>query len=563
MPVLKPHIFCFLFLILGFNFTQAQFGKALFQDNFENSDKGWPIENSESITTHIEHGRYVLDKKTTKGAQLIWNTDIEINSYDDYVVETHMKHLTGNADYGYGITWGGADGRNYFAFTVSATGSFAIYKFEEGVFFDIKENTFLEDQVRTSGSWNHLKVLKSGKTISFYVNDQLVFTMPFEAEMGPKTGLVLNMDMKVLVDDYSVSLPAGTENANSTIELVWLNPKHIMTTTDKNQLHVEVGVRSSELLHHVSLYLNHVLVSKNEGFELVRGETDLDEIITENVIFRSGVNEIKVVVEDVRGHQLEETHVVKLVDDTNEERRDLALLFVTDEYEHWMDLINPINDGQILAAELEKYYGFKVEVVKNANISEVMIKLKEYAKATYNEQDQLLIFFAGHGKYDEDFGDGYVVCSNSLREDAGNTTHISHSNLQTVVNNIPCEHVFLMMDVCFGGTFDKKLANRSSHRGDGDVYDELSRKQYIDHKLQYDTRLYLTSGGKEYVPDGRPGYHSPFIRKILEALRSHGGEDKILTFSEILHYLERVQPEPRWGEFGDNEPGSDFMFIIK
>ena len=536
---------------------------AIFQDNFENSDKGWPIENSESITTHIEHGRYVLDKKTTQGAQLIWNTDITINNYEDYVVETHMKHLTGNPDYGYGITWGAADGRNYFAFTVSASGSFAIYKFEEGAFFNLKENTFLEDHIRPSGSWNHLKLLKSGKTISFYVNNQQVFTMPFEGEMGAKTGLVLNMDMKVLVDDYRVSLPAGSGTVDSTIELVWLNPRHIMTTTDKNQLHVEVGVRSSELLHHVSLYLNHVLVSKNEGFELVRGETDLDEIITENVTFRSGVNEIKVVVEDVRGHQLEETHVVKLVDDTKEERKDLALLFVTDEYEHWMDLINPVNDGQVLAAELEKYYGFKVEVVKNANISEVMIKLKEYAKTTYNEQDQLLIFFAGHGKYDEAFGEGYVVCSNSLRVDAGNTSHLSHSSLQTVINNIPCEHVFLMMDVCFGGTFDKKLVNRSSNRGDGDVYDELSRKQYIDHKLQYDTRLYLTSGGKEYVPDGRPGYHSPFMRKILEALRSHGGEDKILTFSEILHYLERVQPEPRWGEFGDNEPGSDFMFIIK
>ena len=77
------------------------------------------------------------------------------------------------------------------------------------------------------------------------------------------------------------------------------------------------------------------------------------------------------------------------------------------------------------------------------------------------------------------------------------------------------------------------------------------------------TRIYLTSGGKEYVPDGRPGAHSPFARKFLDALRHYGGEDKILTFNEILSYVDKVTPEPTHGEFGNNEPGSDFLFISK
>jgi hypothetical protein len=73
----------------------------------------------------------------------------------------------------------------------------------------------------------------------------------------------------------------------------------------------------------------------------------------------------------------------------------------------------------------------------------------------------------------------------------------------------------------------------------------------------------LTSGAKEYVPDGRPGEHSPFVRKFLDALRNYGGEDKILTLEEISTYVERVNPQPRLGEFGANEPGSDFLFIVK
>jgi len=53
------------------------------------------------------------------------------------------------------------------------------------------------------------------------------------------------------------------------------------------------------------------------------------------------------------------------------------------------------------------------------------------------------------------------------------------------------------------------------------------------------------------------------MRKFLEALRSYGGRDGITTVSDILQYLERVDPQPRFGEFGDNEPGSDFLLILK
>ena len=94
-------------------------------------------------------------------------------------------------------------------------------------------------------------------------------------------------------------------------------------------------------------------------------------------------------------------------------------------------------------------------------------------------------------------------------------------------------------------------------------YAELSKPEFIKKKLKFKTRRYLTSGGKEYVPDGRPGHHSPFTRKLLEALRSYGGKDKILTVNELIFYIEKVDPQPRYGEFGDNDPGSDFIFIAK
>ena len=85
----------------------------------------------------------------------------------------------------------------------------------------------------------------------------------------------------------------------------------------------------------------------------------------------------------------------------------------------------------------------------------------------------------------------------------------------------------------------------------------------LARKLKYKTRKYLTSGGKEYVPDGRANQHSPFARQFIKALRNFGGHDKIMTLGELLSYVEKVDPQPMFGEFQGNEAGSDFVFVAK
>jgi len=114
------------------------------------------------------------------------------------------------------------------------------------------------------------------------------------------------------------------------------------------------------------------------------------------------------------------------------------------------------------------------------------------------------------------------------------------------------------MDVCFGGTFDPVIASaRGSEAG------ETSDNEFLVRKLSQRTRKYLTSGGKEYVSDGIPGKHSPFTLKILQALSEGGGDDRIVTLSELKTYVEKLKPEPRLGSFGDDKPNSDFVFVAK
>lgn len=151
------------------------------------------------------------------------------------------------------------------------------------------------------------------------------------------------------------------------------------------------------------------------------------------------------------------------------------------------------------------------------------------------------------------------MAKNSLEDDKAKTTYISHSRLRSVINNIPCEHVFLTMDVCFGGTFDPVIARE---RGES-LYKETTQSEFLVRKLSYKTRNYLTSGGKTYVSDGVAGKHSPFALKLLQALKDSGGNDRILTIEEIRSYVEKLVPEPRSGSFGDDNPASDFVFVAK
>jgi uncharacterized caspase-like protein len=240
------------------------------------------------------------------------------------------------------------------------------------------------------------------------------------------------------------------------------------------------------------------------------------------------------------------------------DRKDYALIFATDKYDNWSDLVNPVNDGETIAKELADQYGFEVDVVRNPTTEQIWQKLRDYNERKFNTQDQLFIFFAGHGHYDESFGEGYVVAKNSQNNDLSRSSYISHNRLRGVIDNINCNHILLTMDVCFGGTLDPVVAGR---RGKADAPIQIN--EMLTRKWAYRTRKYLTSGGKEYVSDGVPGKHSPFAAKFLECLRAGGGDDRVVTLAELQVVYERMQQLPRFGSFGNDEPMSDFVFIHK
>ncbi len=372
--------------------------------------------------------------------------------------------------------------------------------------------------------------------------------------------LISNIALAQVVSEKSNSI--SLDLSGITPSITWITPQSYETSLIEKVYSVKVGIKSEGKLKSAELYLNDQLVGEARGFR--PASTDYDKIIERDITLRPGENIIKVVATSMDDIVSTDMRVLKMAGSTPlaSNRTDYALIFGIDEYDEWDNLFNPVKDAKTIAEELEKFYGFKVDVVLNSTTAEIMSKLREYAKKSYQPNDQLFIFFAGHGQFDDIFTEGYLVGKDSKVNDPGKTSYISHSTLRTVVNNIPSKHIFLTLDACFGGTFDPLLA-RSGKRGMDDMYSDITRSEFIERRLRWKTRKYITSGGKQYVADGKPGGHSPFARKFLMALRGYGGQDKILTLQELQGYLLNLRMEPHAGEFGDNEPGSDFVFVAK
>ena len=380
--------------------------------------------------------------------------------------------------------------------------------------------------------------------------------------------VLLGQTVKTRSNEFMVDYTNRANLVTSVVPVInWQVPIPETSYVELPRFDISAEVVALGNLKAVTIYLKDSIEASPRATLNVRiSETSSSISIDRTVNLADGTNVIVIEAETreglkTRSHREVQVGTTALADLSKLGRTDYALVFATDNYDNWSDLVNPVFDSRSIAEELEKRYKFKVEVVENSAQSEVLKKLREYAERRYKPLDQLFVFFAGHGTYDQSLGEGFVVTKESMLNDEGKISYLSHNRLRSILNNIPCDHIFLAMDVCFGGTFDSELA--SSRGTDDEVYQEQSQIQFLTRKLTYKTRKYLTSGGKVYVSDGIPGKHSPFAKSFLEALQSQGGRDGVLTLQEIFSYVEKLKNPPRMGEFGNNAPGSDFLFVVR
>ncbi len=97
----------------------------------------------------------------------------------------------------------------------------------------------------------------------------------------------------------------------------------------------------------------------------------------------------------------------------------------------------------------------QIKLLKNPDSEELIIALDELAHEI-TPDDNLLIFYAGHGWFDEKANIGYWLPSDAKQ--VNKAAWFRNSTLCDYLKEIDSRHTLLIADACFGGSIFKTRA---------------------------------------------------------------------------------------------------------
>lgn len=236
-----------------------------------------------------------------------------------------------------------------------------------------------------------------------------------------------------------------------------------------------------------------------------------------------------------------------------------ALIIGVNKYKGvWTPLQNAVNDAKAIEALLKSKYKFdEFKTIYDEQATRVnIINAFEWLTTIVKPEDNVFIYYSGHGEYKQDLNKGFWVPVDATTNSTAN--YISNADLQTYLGGIKSKHTLLVADACFSG--DIFRGNTVS------VPFEESEKYYKEvHGLA--SRQALTSGGVEPVMDGGRDGHSVFAYYFLKTLREH--DLKYLDASQIYNkvkipVINNSEQSPKLAPVKNTgDEGGQFIFIKK
>lgn len=245
----------------------------------------------------------------------------------------------------------------------------------------------------------------------------------------------------------------------------------------------------------------------------------------------------------------------KLVPESSGIPKYYALLIGVSNYlyasSQFSSLEEPVKDVRRLEKVLVQKYEFaptNVKVLVDPKRGDILDELDQMARVI-TEKDNLLIFFAGHGTWDDKSQVGYWLPADARPDRKADW--IPNSTLQDYVGGIFSKHTLLISDACFSGSIFKVRGT------------DLSLSDFGTSKLyQLPSRKAMTSGNLKNVPD-----KSKFLEYLVKRLEEN--EDRYLParilFDRIyIAVINNTNSVPLYGVVhSTGDEGGDFIFIKK
>lgn len=230
----------------------------------------------------------------------------------------------------------------------------------------------------------------------------------------------------------------------------------------------------------------------------------------------------------------------------------------TDPSGYWKSLQTPLEDARAMQRVLRDLYGFQdVQLLVNATRRDMLLALHDLAKRA-RDDDNVLIYYAGHGFLEPDSERGYWVPVDAQGID--HTTFLRNSTIRDELSIVSgrARHTLLISDSCFSGTL-----LRGGSRG---MPRDIGSERYYRQVAAKKSVQILSAGGVEYVDDNYASSgHSPFTYFLLNALSNN--QQDVLVTSELAADVTRavannVDQVPQSGVLqGAGDELGEFIFL--
>ena len=226
-----------------------------------------------------------------------------------------------------------------------------------------------------------------------------------------------------------------------------------------------------------------------------------------------------------------------------------ALVIGIDRYRAIDPLKTAVHDARTVADLLSKEYGFKVTLLVDATRGQILDAFDDLRRAL-TENDNLLVYYAGHGFLDRDSDRGFWLPVDAHTDRRSNW--LSNADIADMVRGARAKHVLVVADSCYAGTLTRNVSVQMS------ALDDFARL------AQQRARTALVSGGLEPVEDAGGGKHSVFAKAFIEQLMANTG---VVDMSQIFSAMRRqviltAAQTPQYGDIRQTgHEGGDFIFV--
>jgi len=214
------------------------------------------------------------------------------------------------------------------------------------------------------------------------------------------------------------------------------------------------------------------------------------------------------------------------------------------------DLDQPEADADKLHHTLINHYTFEknnIKLLKSPTREQIISEMDRLNKLI-TEDDNLLVFYAGHGYWDKKDEAGYWLPADAKKANTANW--IRNSTIRDYLRTIGTKHTLLIADACFsGGIFKTRKAFADAPKSIQKLYELPSRKA-------------MTSGTLQEVPD-----KSVFLlylnKRLKENTQPYISAEELFSSFKIA-VLNNSPNVPQYGEIKDTgDEGGDFVFEKK